>query len=169
MMFVYSPPLAWRGSALIVAALLVTLLVGWLQLSTQRRITLLRGRTSGLVLQLLSSIAKLRVAGAEVRAFAIWARYFGEQRQQQFRSRVVRNLYGTLMVVLADHRVDGDLFRPQPGCCRPAWMPRHAARRHRCSSRPVSSSRFSRRSRLPQRDAVDGRKPAHCCRDHSAV
>ncbi|MEO5815225.1 MAG: NHLP bacteriocin export ABC transporter permease/ATPase subunit [Gemmatimonadaceae bacterium] len=100
MMFVYSSALAWRGVALILTLLLVTLVAGWLQLSTQRHVSLLRGKTSGLVLQLLSSIAKLRVAGAEVRAFAIWARHFGEQRRQQFKSRFVRNAYGTLNIAL---------------------------------------------------------------------
>jgi NHLM bacteriocin system ABC transporter ATP-binding protein len=100
MMFVYSSALAWRGTVIIVAALLVTLGVGWIQLSTQRQISVMRARTSGLVVQLLSSIAKLRVAGAEVRAFAIWARYFGAQRRQQFRSRFVRNAYGALTIAL---------------------------------------------------------------------
>ncbi len=100
MMFVYSSALAWRGMALILVLLVVTLVAGWLQLSTQRHVSTLRGKTSGLVLQLLSSIAKLRVAGAEVRAFAIWARHFGEQRRQQFRSRFVRNAYGTLNIAL---------------------------------------------------------------------
>jgi NHLM bacteriocin system ABC transporter ATP-binding protein len=100
MMFVYSAALAWRGVAVIAASLLITLVVGWLQLSTQRKVSLMRGRTSGLVVQLLTSIAKLRVAGAEVRAFAIWARYFGEQRRQQFRSRFIRNAYGAMNVAI---------------------------------------------------------------------
>jgi NHLM bacteriocin system ABC transporter ATP-binding protein len=96
MMFVYSPPLAWRGVLLIASLLLVTLTAGWLQLRAQRQVSTLRARTSGLVLQLLTSISKLRVAGAEVRAFAIWARLFGEQRRQQFISRFIRNGYATI-------------------------------------------------------------------------
>jgi ATP-binding cassette subfamily C protein len=48
-----------------------------------------------MVLQLLSGIAKLKVVGAEVRAFGVWARLFGEQRRLRFRTRT---LGGRLMV-----------------------------------------------------------------------
>lgn len=99
-MFGYSPPLAWRGALVILLALLVTVAAGALQLGAQRRTSELRARASGLVLQLLTSVAKLRVAGAEVRAFARWATAFGEQRRQQYVSRLVRIAYATITAVL---------------------------------------------------------------------
>jgi ATP-binding cassette subfamily C protein len=47
---------------------------------------------SGVVLQLLMGVAKLRVAGAETRAFSRWATRFADQRQRQFRAERVGNV-----------------------------------------------------------------------------
>jgi NHLM bacteriocin system ABC transporter ATP-binding protein len=91
LMFYYSPPMAWRATMLIAVAIAITGCGSWLQLSHQRGIAALQSKVSGLVLQLLSSIAKLRVAGAEVPAFTLWARQFAEQRRLQFRVRQVGN------------------------------------------------------------------------------
>ena len=91
LMFVYSSTMAWWATLLIAVAVLATVVGSLLQLRHQRRIALIQTRISGLVLQLLSSIAKLRVAGAEVAAFTLWARRFAEQRQLQFRARTIGN------------------------------------------------------------------------------
>ena len=87
LMFVYSPAMAWWATLLIGLALLATVVGSLLQLRHQRGIAKIQMRTSGLVLQLLSSIGKLRVAGAEVTAFTLWAQRFAEQRQLQYRAR----------------------------------------------------------------------------------
>ena len=91
LLFHYGGALAWWATALLFSAAGVTLLVGYGQLRLQRRIVPLRTRTSGLVLQLLTGISKLRVAAAEGHAFAQWARLFSQQRRLQFRSRAVGN------------------------------------------------------------------------------
>jgi NHLM bacteriocin system ABC transporter ATP-binding protein len=86
-MFAYSPALAWRGLALIAVAIGVGLLGSLLQLRPQRQAVQLRAKLSGLVLQFLASIDKLRAAGAERRAFALWAGQFAQQRRVQLRLR----------------------------------------------------------------------------------
>jgi ATP-binding cassette subfamily C protein len=91
LMFSYSPPMAWRAVLLLAAAVLVTGVGGVLQRMPERDMMKLRGKTSGLVLQLLTSISKLRVAGAEARAFAQWVDRFAEQRRLQFRVRSISN------------------------------------------------------------------------------
>ncbi len=91
LLFHYGGALAMWASLLLFAAGGVSLLAGYGQLRLQRRIVPLRGRTSGLVLQLLTGISKLRVAAAEGHAFAQWARLFSRQRRLQFRSRMVGN------------------------------------------------------------------------------
>ena len=91
LLFHYGDALAWWATLLLIAAGGVTLLVGYGQLRLQRRIVPLRAKTSGLVLQLLTGISKLRVAAAEGHAFAQWARLFSQQRRLQFRSRAVGN------------------------------------------------------------------------------
>jgi NHLM bacteriocin system ABC transporter ATP-binding protein len=89
LMFYYSTALAGWALALIVTALAVTAIGTLLQMEHQRTAIELQAKTSGLVLQLLSSIGKLKVAGAEVHAFGLWARRFAAQRRAQFQ---VRNL-----------------------------------------------------------------------------
>jgi ATP-binding cassette subfamily C protein len=91
LMFKYSARLAWYATLLIALAVAVAALGSWLQLRHQRGVAAVQARVSGLVLQLLSGVAKLRVAGAEARAFTRWAERFGEQRRLQFRAERVAN------------------------------------------------------------------------------
>lgn len=91
LMFHYSSTLAWRATLLIVLAVVVTAIGSFLQLRHQRASLQVQARTSGLVLELLSSITKLRVAGAERHAFAEWASRFSEQRRIQFKVRRLGN------------------------------------------------------------------------------
>jgi NHLM bacteriocin system ABC transporter ATP-binding protein len=91
LMFLYSPPLALRGLALIAVAIGVTVLGSLLQLRPQRQMIQLRTRLSGLVFQLLASTNKLRAAGAEARAFSLWAARFERQRQVQVQIRRTGN------------------------------------------------------------------------------
>ncbi|MBI2893082.1 MAG: NHLP bacteriocin export ABC transporter permease/ATPase subunit [Deltaproteobacteria bacterium] len=49
-------------------------------LRRQRSVAEIDGRIGGLLLQVLSGIAKLRVTGAENRAFSVWARLFARRR-----------------------------------------------------------------------------------------
>lgn len=91
LLFHYSVRLAAWATLLIAVALAITCLGGYIQLSHQRGVAALQSKTSGVVLQLLTSVAKLRVAGAEAHAFASWARHFAEQRRLQFRVRSIGN------------------------------------------------------------------------------
>src|SRR5688500_16109790 len=54
----------------------------WLQLRHQRELLRLQGRMSSLLFGLINGVAKLRVAGAEARAYARWAEGFAEQRRR---------------------------------------------------------------------------------------
>src|SRR5207237_7713217 len=57
----------------------------------QRKIYEVRGKIGGVVLQLITGISRLRVAGAEDRALAVWAKDFSLQRKLAFRARSVVN------------------------------------------------------------------------------
>jgi ATP-binding cassette subfamily C protein len=89
LLFHYDVVLGAVGTGLIAISLLVSVTVGLLQLRSQRDILKLRSRLSGRMLQFLTGISKLKLAGAEPQAFALWARDFGEQRDRQFRNRVL--------------------------------------------------------------------------------
>ena len=92
LLFYYSPHLAKLAAFLIALAVLTTGLVSYAQLRSQRTILQLRAKNSGLVLQLLTGLSKLRLVGAEPQAFALWARLFSDQRVQQYRTRTLGNL-----------------------------------------------------------------------------
>jgi NHLM bacteriocin system ABC transporter ATP-binding protein len=89
LLFHYDPLLGAVGTALIAISLIVSVSVGLLQLRSQRAIVELRSRISGRMLQFLTGISKLKLAGAEPQAFALWARDFGEQRDRQFHNRIL--------------------------------------------------------------------------------
>jgi ATP-binding cassette subfamily C protein len=60
-------------------------------LRTTRTLSRSRAKLAGMVLQLLTGIGRLRVAGAERRAFGIWAEQFAAQRRIAFQARSVSN------------------------------------------------------------------------------
>jgi len=91
LMFYYSPAMAWWATGTIAVAVTVSGIGCYFQLGYQRGVLALQARTSGLVLQLLTSVGKLRVAGADMPAFALWGKGFGDQRALQFKSRSIAN------------------------------------------------------------------------------
>lgn len=84
LLFYYHAGLAAIACLLIALALLITTALGAMQLQHQRVLAGLQGRLEGMVLQFLTGISKLRVAGAELLAFSSWARHFALQRQSAF-------------------------------------------------------------------------------------
>lgn len=70
----------------------VTLGGSYLQLRYQRQTTEVMGRITSLVLQLVGGVAKLRVAGAETRAFAVWADQFATQKVLSSKAQSASNL-----------------------------------------------------------------------------
>lgn len=91
LMFWYSKELAWWAIGLILLAVAVTAAIGQWQVVAERSVAKVRNRLAGTVLQFLSSVGKLRVAGAEVQAFAVWAQGFSKQRHHQFQVRARAN------------------------------------------------------------------------------
>ena len=87
----YDWRLALIASGLLLAALIVTILLAVLELRYQRAIQEMEGKIAGLVFQLITGISKLRVAAAESRAFAIWARAFADQKRMGVKARTLSN------------------------------------------------------------------------------
>ncbi|MFM7425951.1 MAG: NHLP bacteriocin export ABC transporter permease/ATPase subunit [Elainella sp.] len=79
LMLVYSPSLAWVAAAVALLVMLVTISSGALLLRRSRRLLELKGEIFGLLVRLIEAVPKLRSAGAETRAFAVW----GEKYRQQ--------------------------------------------------------------------------------------
>ncbi|MCB9454522.1 MAG: NHLP bacteriocin export ABC transporter permease/ATPase subunit [Anaerolineaceae bacterium] len=91
LLFFIDGRLALVASGLVVVAVGVTTWAGWRQTRHQQRITDLQGRIYGFVLQAITGITKLRVAGVESRFFSFWARDFSEQRRLTYKTRSIGN------------------------------------------------------------------------------
>ncbi len=87
LLFYYGKGFALPAAGLVLASFLVTAVAAFFQVRIQREFSELSGRVAGLLPQLLGGISKLRVAGAEERAFARWAIRFAEQKRLAVRSR----------------------------------------------------------------------------------
>jgi NHLM bacteriocin system ABC transporter ATP-binding protein len=81
LLFYYSVKLALFATILVIVYLAVMTLANVVQLRRQRAMLTVKGELSGLVVQLIMGISKLRIAGAERHAFAKWADRFSEQRR----------------------------------------------------------------------------------------
>ncbi len=91
LMFKYSLPLALLAMALTLFFVGFTTTANYLQLRLQRDHMRLQGRITGMVLQFISGVSKLRVAGAENHAFRVWAREFSLQRKLEFAIGRIQN------------------------------------------------------------------------------
>lgn len=92
LLFYYNWRMALVACLLVVLSFATTLAILTRLVRHQSRIREIEGAISSMLLEFLSGIAKLRVAGAEDRAFARWAARYGEQLDSQIRARGVSNL-----------------------------------------------------------------------------
>ena len=90
-MFYYNAMMALAGVGLIVVAMAVTIVSSIVQLRYQRSQATVRGDIQAMVLQFLSGIAKIRVAGAEDHAFRMWASKYARLRRVTFRVARIEN------------------------------------------------------------------------------
>ena len=91
---------SWKlaGVATVVVLLQVSVVAGVavLQLRYRQPLVDVQQRIAGMVFQLISGISKLRVVGAEGRAFSVWADRFAEQRKLTFKSETCENWLATV-------------------------------------------------------------------------
>jgi len=87
LLFHYSGRLALWATGLSLLLVAATVTSSLVQLRRQRALSRLAAEIEGVVLQLLTGIAKLRAAAAEARAFGLWADRFAEQRQLRYAVR----------------------------------------------------------------------------------
>jgi NHLM bacteriocin system ABC transporter ATP-binding protein len=95
LMFYYSWRLALIGSVLVGFSFVVFVSLGYVQVQYLRGATEIGGQLSGMTLQFINGVNKFRVSGAEVRAFAVWAQKFAQQKRLVVR---VNSLAGYLEV-----------------------------------------------------------------------
>ena len=98
LLFVYDVGLALIATALMVVALAIGAIAFVVQVRDRRRAFQEGGHQVGLVFEMLNGIGKLRVAGAEKRAFSVWARLVdgATARQAQLAGVLVSVAYAAL-------------------------------------------------------------------------
>jgi NHLM bacteriocin system ABC transporter ATP-binding protein len=103
-LFSYNLQMAVIAVALLAVGVLLPCCINFLQLGNQRRMFRMRGLITGLVLQLITGVAKIRVSGAEDSAFREWTRKFSAQKRLAFRVGFLANIiqvFGRVFPVIA--------------------------------------------------------------------
>lgn len=95
LLFSYSAKLALTGIGLVLVAVVVTLIIGYIKLRYERQLAEVMGNLSGMTLQYLRGITKIRVSSAEARAFSNWAASFSNYRRLSFNAQHMANVEHT--------------------------------------------------------------------------
>lgn len=102
-LFYYNYKLAFIAVAVAIIALTITTISGVLLLSKVRPLLELRGSIFGQIVQLINGISKLRIAGAEERAFASWSKNYTRQVKLELSTQRVEDavvLFNTVMPIV---------------------------------------------------------------------
>jgi ATP-binding cassette subfamily C protein len=102
-LFYYNVTLALVAVAVAIVAILVTTISGTLLLRKVRPLLELQGNIFGQTVQLINGISKLRVAGAEDRAFASWSKNYSRQIKLELSTQKIEDsvtLFNTVMPTL---------------------------------------------------------------------
>lgn len=92
LLFYYSWKLALVATAIVMFAMLLTLVLGLIQIPMERKLVEIMDSVTGLTLELINGVNKFRVAGAEKRAFYLWANQFGETAKVYMKKEKLGNL-----------------------------------------------------------------------------
>lgn len=95
LMFWYSWFLALVGLGLVLLALIVTVTVSLMKLRHERHLADVDGKLSGVLLQMLNAVSKLRTTASENRAFGQWARLFTRHRTLTLKAEGIGNVLET--------------------------------------------------------------------------
>ncbi|MEM7051280.1 MAG: NHLP bacteriocin export ABC transporter permease/ATPase subunit [Acidobacteriota bacterium] len=96
LLFYFSRPLALIATLVVAVLLLVTGALTYIQVRRQRPLFELQGKIASLLLGIINGLPKLRISGAEQRAYSRWAERFAEQREQTLEVRRITNAQAAL-------------------------------------------------------------------------
>ena len=156
LMFTYNMRLALTAVALTAVFVTFTFVANYLQLTYQRREIQMKGRLTGLVLNLINGVTRIRICGAEHHAFRVWARLFAEQRRIAFTVGTIQNVvavFTSVFPVLSSLAIFYMMLSVQQGAAEEGTVGITAGRFHRVQ-RGLRA--------VPGRDAGTGRRlPEH--------
>ena len=99
LLFYFNVRMALAACVLVALASVLTAIGSVSQLDHSRRLLAIRGKLAGQMLQFFTAISKLRVAGAELRAFVVWSERYAEERRMGFRIETVQNRLNVFFTV----------------------------------------------------------------------
>jgi ATP-binding cassette subfamily C protein len=94
LLLLFSVRLAMIAAGLALVVGLVTMVSGYVMHRLVTALVDMRGKFFGLVVQMVNSVGKIRVAGAQERAFATWCKGYGEQLQLIDRAQFTQDVVG---------------------------------------------------------------------------
>ena len=94
-LFYYSVKLAGVATVMVLGALMLTVVIGFLKLRYERQLAEVMGKLSGATFQYLHGITKIRVASAESRVFSRWAEQYSNFRSISFKAQHLANIEHT--------------------------------------------------------------------------
>lgn len=109
LLFYYNVKLALIAVAVAIVVVIVTSISGTILVQKVRPLLEIEGNIFGQIVQLINGISKLRVAGAEKRAFAAWSKNYSRQIKLELSTQLVEDivaLFNTVMPTI----ISGVLF-----------------------------------------------------------
>jgi NHLM bacteriocin system ABC transporter ATP-binding protein len=109
LLFYYNVKLAFIAVGVAIVVVVVTFISGTILVRKVRPLLELEGNIFGQIVQLINGISKLRVAGAEKRAFAMWSKNYSRQIKLELSTQLVEDivtLFNTVMPTI----ISGVLF-----------------------------------------------------------
>ncbi len=100
LLFYYSPQLAFLALALAVVVIGFTTVTGLLTLRQIRPLQEIKAEIFGIMVQLMGGVAKLKVSGAEERAFAYWSKKYTQQQKLILRSQRIEDVAQMFNILL---------------------------------------------------------------------
>ena len=100
LLFHYGPKLVWVSIVVTLFTIIVFIPVPLFILRYEKKISRLEGKITGMVLQFITGISKLRLTGSEDRAFGVWAKEFSDKKILTKKSRITQNFLNTLFSII---------------------------------------------------------------------
>ncbi|MEM7552732.1 MAG: NHLP bacteriocin export ABC transporter permease/ATPase subunit [Cyanobacteria bacterium P01_A01_bin.84] len=100
LLFFYSSQLSLLAVATAIVVVIITISSGAILVRKVRPLLEIKGKLFGEVVQLINGISKLRVAGAEQRAFAFWSKQYSRQIKLELSTELVENMVAVFNTVM---------------------------------------------------------------------
>jgi NHLM bacteriocin system ABC transporter ATP-binding protein len=110
LLFFYSVPLSFIAIGTAIVIMIVTIVSGSIMVRKVHPLLEIEGNIFGEVVQLINGISKLRVAGAESRAFAFWSKDYSQQIKLELSTQFIEDIvavFNTVMPILTSGIIFG--------------------------------------------------------------